>query len=256
MTAISAVLVNYLFIPPLRAFSGQPQEIAATALFAVAALLIIGTADTLRRTLAELDQVLARETGLRLELTHRVKNNLTIVQGLARQIARTSPDPQAFYEALSDRLSTLGLANNVLSTGKWENCDLPALIKESLRPFQSEGTIAIRGPACLVPPAACVPLVMALHELATNAVKYGALSVPEGRVDVHWRLSAEPDGQRLYLTWQERNGPPVMQPTRRGLGSRLLRPQAGLDDVRLSFEPTGVRCDLELEGAQPIAGAG
>lgn len=251
----SGAIGNYLFIPPFLAFKGEPQEIAGTTLFIVAALMILVTAETLRRTVIELQQTLSRESELRLELAHRVNNNLAVIQGLVRQLAHAHPDPRAFYGALSDRLAALGSAHNVLSTGEWRNCNLPALVNEALGPFHAEHAedgISVHGPTCLVPPATCVPLAMALHELATNAVKYGALSRPQGRVDVDWRLTPDDGRDRLHIIWQEHGGPRVQPPSRRGLGSRLLRPQTGLEDVRLTFAPDGVRCELQVEGARMV----
>ncbi|RAK58052.1 hypothetical protein DJ018_09125 [Phenylobacterium deserti] len=248
VTVGAAAVANYFFIAPFGELSLSLTNVAATALFLVTTLLIIVVASNLRQTVSELDRTVRREESLRVELAHRVKNNLAVVQGLARQTSRLSSDPEAFYHALSGRLMALGQAHNILSTGEWEACEVSVLVREALGPFQSEGSVAFHGEACLIPPDSCVPLVLALHELATNAVKYGALSEPNGRVDVDWRIEPA-DGNRLLLQWRESGGPIVQPPQRRGLGSRLLRPQPGLDDARLAFDPDGVRCEFEIGGA-------
>jgi len=103
----------------------------------------------------------------------------------------------------------------------------------------------ISGPACELPRDACVPLSLALHELCTNAAKYGALSVPEGWVALDWRLDG--DGL-LTLSWREENGPPVTGPARAGMGTQLLKRQRGLDHVELHYRPAGVECAIAIEG--------
>ncbi len=103
----------------------------------------------------------------------------------------------------------------------------------------------IVGPTCSLPEAACVPLVLALHELGTNAVKYGALSTLSGSVDLVWTSVEAPCGGReVVLDWTEKEGPEVEPPTRQGLGSRLLTRQPGLNDVTLQFRPEGLRCRI------------
>ncbi|HEX8471728.1 MAG TPA: sensor histidine kinase [Brevundimonas sp.] len=182
---------------------------------------------------------------LNLELQHRVKNNLAVVQGLARQTAKTSPDPSDFNRAFHGRLMALSQANDILLTGKWEECRLPELVEAALKPFLKEGIITTAGPPCRVPARPCVPLVLALHELGTNAVKYGALSDPCGQVRLTWRIE---NGTAVF-DWEETGGPHVEAPKRKGLGSRLLSKQPGLADVRVEFRPEGLTCRITIEGA-------
>lgn len=144
------------------------------------------------------------------------------------------------------RLAALAEAHNVLSSGNWEECRLPDLPQAALSRFQQLGAIALVGPSCVIPPASCVPLVLALHELGTNAIKYGALSVSSGRVSLSWTVAAG----SVVLRWEETGGPVVVPPTRRGLGSRLLTKQTGLDAVTLDYRPEGVVCETRIDGAK------
>jgi two-component sensor histidine kinase len=115
--------------------------------------------------------------------------------------------------------------------------------------------VALAGPHVRVPPAAALSLSLALHELATNALKYGALSVAGGRVDLIWNLADEQRARRLRLRWSESGGPPVRPPERKGFGSRLIERALAADvrgTVRLAFEPAGVVCDIDMEAPAPV----
>ncbi|WP_296595502.1 HWE histidine kinase domain-containing protein [Phenylobacterium sp.] len=241
----SAGLANYLFIPPLFAWSVSSDNVLVTGLYLFAGGLIVVTAATLRTSVRELEAKSALERDLNAELQHRVKNNLAVVQALARQTVASTPEPDQFYSAFRGRLIALSEAHDVLVSGKWTGCRLPELVDAAVRPFRSEGVFAIEGPNCELPAQSCVPLVMALHELSTNAVKYGALSTPAGHVSVRWEVA----GGGFRLTWREAFGPPVKKPKRVGLGSRLLTRQSGLDDVALQFLPEGVVCEIAISGA-------
>jgi two-component sensor histidine kinase len=242
-----ALAGDYLFIRPVFGFSFATQRGVGAVFFLVSASLIVAGAQSLRASVRQLDANARRETILNTELQHRVKNNLAIIQGFARQTARTSPDPAEFYKAFHGRLMALSQAHDILSTGQWEDCRLPDLAEAALKPFDREGAITLSGPACTVPADSCVPLVLAFHELGTNAVKYGALSGPAGRVSVTWSL----DDGVVGFHWEETGGPLVKAPQRKGLGSRLLTKQPGLERVTLEFKPEGVVCRI----AVPLAGA-
>lgn len=164
-----------------------------------------------------------------------------MVQALASETGRSAVDFESFYENFRERLLALASAHNLLSSAGWTTCELSALVHETLRPFAS-ARIRIEGRPVQIAAASCTPLVLALHELATNAVKHGALSSPEGEVTLRWE--GETLGHRLV--WRERRGPRVTPPTRTGLGRRLLRAQTGLDAVNLEFEPRGVVCEILL----------
>ncbi|WP_369062197.1 HWE histidine kinase domain-containing protein [Caulobacter sp. 73W] len=248
----SALTANYMFQPPLMAFSFGTQEAVSTACFAIFGALEISVADALRRSVIELEDRTEREAHLNVELQHRVNNTLTIVQGLARQTARHSDTSKTFYEAFSDRLLAVSQANQILSSQGWSITALPDLAQAALKPFTTSGRIVVSGPSCQLPAKSSVPLALALHELATNAVKYGALSIPSGGVRLSWSVEAD----QCRLIWREEDGPSVKPPTRRGLGSKLLRAQAGLEAVSLEFLPGGVVCRVAIDGAKLTATTG
>jgi two-component sensor histidine kinase len=156
-------------------------------------------------------------------------------------------------EAFQQRLAALAAAHDLLTRESWEGATLDALVREALGLYDGgEARIVWDGPAVRLNPKAAVSLVMALHELSTNAAKYGALSVPEGRVRVSWTV----DGNRLALEWSERGGPPVAPPARRGFGLRMIERALDADmagGAKLDFDPAGLTCriDATLEaGAQ------
>lgn len=244
----SSLVANYMFLPPFMAFSLDSEEIISTACFVVFGALQIWAAQALRRSVLELDDRSRREAELNLELQHRVNNNLAVIQGLARQTARHAPSPEVFYDVFSERLLAVSQANQILSSQRWEIVALPELVEAALNPFKTKGDIHVVGEPCELPARSCVPLVLALHELATNAVKYGALSVSTGCVRVAWSV----ESGRCSLTWREERGPEVKSPTRRGLGSRLLSSQSGLEAVSLDFHPAGVVCRIAVDGARPL----
>ena len=120
----------------------------------------------------------------------------------------------------------------------------------TLAPFRSDSNFRVDGPPCELPREACVPLALALHELATNAAKYGALSVPEGKVSLQWAVGE--DGV-LRVNWGEQDGPRVEKPKRAGMGTQLLRRQRGLKAVKLNYRRDGVRCEINVEGVAAAA---
>lgn len=241
----AALIANFMFQAPLMAVSLGPQELVATAGFLAFGLLIIAAADALRRAVIELEQRAQRERELNLELQHRVNNTLTVIQALARQMVRHAETPAEFYAAFSERLQAIAEANKVLSRDALEVALMPELAEAAIRPFRGRGVIELRGQPCRLPAQSCVPLVLALHELGTNAAKYGALSSAEGCVRISWAVAQG----SCRVTWAEEGGPSVAAPTRRGLGSRLLRRQPGLASVSVTYEPHGVKCEITVDGA-------
>lgn len=180
------------------------------------------------------------------EVDHRANNLMAVVQGTVS--LSQAETPEALKAVIVGRVSALARAHQLLSETRWEGADLRRLVEEELLAF-SLGTatrVSIRGPDLALPPAAAQSIAMALHELATNAAKYGALSQPEGRVDVAWRGGGcEP----LRLTWTERGGPRVARPRRRGLGTAILsRALAGSlgGSTRMDWRPEGLVCEMEL----------
>jgi len=188
-------------------------------------------------------------------LNHRVKNTLTTVQSIASQTLRNAPTIEHASSAIESRLIALSQVHNVLTTESWADVGLHSIVAQAVEPYRSRGEnrIHVQGPPVQIPPRMALALAMALQELVTNAVKYGALSNGIGQIRVHWKLNgARPDG-RLHLIWEETEGPPVHKPSRRGFGTRLIERSLAQDldgDVRIEFAPTGVVCSVDA----PLAG--
>jgi PAS domain S-box-containing protein len=197
------------------------------------------------------------------ELNHRVKNTLATVQSLALQTRQTVSNPDQFDSVFLARVHALAGAHDLLTAASWQGASLADVIRRTLShhlPHDQAGRIETSGPTIRLRPNAAVTLNMAMHELATNAVKYGALSTPRGRVAVHWRVDDEAARPTLALEWRESGGPPVVAPARRGFGSRLI--ERGLareldGECRLDFEAAGLTCRfrLPLSGKLSLAAA-
>ncbi|MGD9810956.1 MAG: sensor histidine kinase [Sphingobium sp.] len=242
-----------VFISPPRdiIFSHTSFVVAALSVYLTCAGLVLTVAAALRTALLRLQAAHEHEQTLNLELRHRIKNFLTVIQSLASQTARTAPDPETFHRTFKGRLEAYQMAMDLVAQNDWRLFDLPTLPKTILAPFQMSGQIALQGPACKISAQAAEGLALILHELATNALKYGALSAPGGRVELAWTpLASKGSRNTCELIWSEHGGPPVMPPTRQGLGSRLIRPQRGIEKVELQFLPDGVVCTLLLAMAE------
>lgn len=192
---------------------------------------------------------------LNRELSHRLKNTLAVVQAIASQTLRNVTDVEAAKEALAARLIALGKAHDILLSGESEGADFEAVLASALaiHDDRQPDRFRISGPAIELGAKAALSLALTLHELATNAVKYGALSVPAGRVTVAWDVALEAGEPTVRMTWRESGGPRVVVPSRKGFGSRLI--ERGLvgavgGTVSLDYEPAGLVCRL----AAPLAG--
>ena len=181
------------------------------------------------------------------ELSHRLKNSFTMVQAIANQTLRTAPDMESAKTVLGARLQALSRAHDILMTGAGKSADIGAVIEGALAPLLdgTAGRVTLDGPPCVIDASAAQSLSLMIHELATNAIKYGALSALAGTVSVAWSLDDIGGEPILTLRWAERGGPPVTPPTRRGFGSRLIeRGLAGTTGgaVRVDYPPEGVTC--------------
>jgi PAS domain S-box-containing protein len=190
------------------------------------------------------------------ELNHRVKNTLATVQSIVAQTSRAGRSAQEVRAAIEGRLLALSAAHDLLTRHNWEGADVREVVERATAPFTTAAEPRIRasGPGVTLTPQQALAISMALHELATNAAKYGALSVLGGWADVRWRTN----GGRLQLTWEERGGPPVTPPANRGFGSRLLERGLAGDlqgEVSLDFRATGVCCRISapLDRASPAS---
>lgn len=195
---------------------------------------------------------------LNQELGHRLKNQLAIIQAVASQTIRQAGDLKGANEALSSRLAALGRATDVLTRSDWTAADLHTLARTALMAHQSvAGRFHLKGPAIRFGPQVSLGLTLAFHELMTNAIKYGALSNDEGRVDLSWSVRPGPnDGEpRFDLVWREVGGPTVKPPTRRGFGSLMIERSLRAyfrGDTAIDYDPAGLvfRIDAPLGDAQ------
>ncbi len=183
------------------------------------------------------------------ELNHRVKNTLAIIQSIAQQTFKGEVATAEARAAFEGRLAALAGAHNLLTEQRWESVSIVALVKDALKPFRAgTGRWAIDGTDFQIAPKTAVTLTLAMNELATNAAKYGALTSPEGRVEVSWKIQPIGAEQRLRLYWIERGGPKVTPPSRHGFGTRMLQRALASElggKVRLDFRAEGLICDVD-----------
>ena len=199
-----------------------------------------------REVLEWLSRQSAIRTSLTRELNHRVKNTLANVLSIVSLTRRQATDLDEFTESLTGRLKALSATHDLLSQSDWRAADIRQLVCAELAPYLDEdgGRIGVDGPDVSLAPNEALSLGLAIHELATNAAKYGALSTAEGKVSVSWSLPA-PDVAEVV--WAEKGGPDVAPPTRRGFGIELIErivAQELKSKVELKFDPEGVRCIL------------
>ena len=236
-TAVLSIVIVRLVLGGTAAGFAWPTAVLLLAYVLTATFMIL-IGCVLRRTIQDLDRQAEQFRTFNAELQHRAKNALQIVRAMASRASK-APDPIAFYETLASRMDLMIKANELLGVGIARQCELSELTRLALAPF-SETAITTAGPPAQITDDAGMPLIMALHELGTNALKYGALSVDRGSVSVEWTVS----DSEIGLVWRETGGPAVSPPTTRGLGSRLLVAQGALRSVDLDFHPDGVICRM------------
>jgi PAS domain S-box-containing protein len=199
------------------------------------------------------------------ELNHRVKNTLATVQSLATQTARGTDSPEAFRKSFEGRLIALSLAHDQLTRRHWTSADLRDIVEGATAPHlahppEAPDQIGIAGEPIMVTPRVALTLALGLHELTTNATKYGALSVPAGRIEVSWKIERQPQRPLLRIEWRERGGPPVTAPERQGFGTRFIEGSVASElqgKATLNYDPAGLICTMEipLDSMTPDVGA-
>jgi two-component sensor histidine kinase/CheY-like chemotaxis protein len=189
------------------------------------------------------------------ELHHRIKNTLATVSAIASQSFRTATSIEHGQQAMEGRLVALGRAHDLLMQVSWSNASLTHTLSGATEPFDGQGTrrFHFNGPDIRITSGAVIALAMTFNELCTNTTKFGALSVPDGRVEVSWTTDEEK--QRLRLSWTERGGPPVQPPARRSFGTRMMESlgQQLNGQVQLAYEPSGFRYSLDVPLGSVIA---
>jgi PAS domain S-box-containing protein len=191
------------------------------------------------------------------ELDHRVKNTLAVVLTIARQTTATNDSFEGFIETFTGRIQALSRSHEALAAAKWEGAELREIVRLAVGTHADlgRGRVRANGERVLVPARASSPVSMALHELTTNAMKYGALSDLEGRVEICWRCGSD---RVLHLEWNETGGPPVVPPTRFGVGREVIKDLVEYElsgRVQLDFHREGLRCSLVIPlGERPTRG--
>jgi two-component sensor histidine kinase len=189
------------------------------------------------------------------ELHHRIKNTLATVSAIASQSLRTATSIEHGQHAIEGRLVALGRAHDLLLQARWANASLANTIRGATEPYDSEsaGRFSIEGPDIRITSGAVIALAMTLNELCTNTTKFGALSVPAGRIEIGWKINA--GTQRLQLTWAEKDGPPVHAPSRRSFGTRLIGSlgQQLKGEVQLAYDASGFVYVLDVPMASLVA---
>ncbi len=204
-------------------------------------------ASTVARDVSDRVRAEKQRTLLMKELDHRTKNTLATVLAIASQTATRSATIVDFTEAFQSRLLALANTQNLLSEDHWRGASLRRILATELSPYDHNGDeprFTLDGENVSLESTQALALGMALHELTTNAAKYGALSTPGGRVDVSWSIDKRAPEPMLRLKWVESGGPPVAQPKRRGFGLGLLESYSLGDEVCVEFLPQGLRCSI------------
>ena len=193
------------------------------------------------------------------ELEHRIKNTLSVVQAIVSQSLRTAKTPADARDAISARLVTLGRAHDLLTQASWTSAPIRVLVHGAISVDGEDGRrVRMSGPDVRLNARAALALSMALHELATNAAKYGSLSAEDGHVEIAWRFAERGAATTLELVWQEHGGPPVAPPSSKGFGTRLIETSLTRDlgRGRIEYLPGGVRWSVtaDLETVQEPSG--
>jgi two-component sensor histidine kinase len=248
---------------PLSAEAQPPQEFLAAENVSLKLLLAQAEIDA-RGLLAQAGiDAREREAADKLqklileELHHRIKNTLATVSAIASQSLRNVSGAEHAQQAIEGRLLALGRAHDLLLQAQWSSADLGKIVRGATEAFDNPDVpkFTIAGPDVRMTSGAVIAIAMTLNELCTNTTKFGALSVPAGRIDIAWTI--DPRTQRLHLKWTEKNGPAVRAPDKRSFGTRLVetlgRQLKG--DVRLTYEPSGFvyTFDVPLESLMSIA---
>ena len=192
---------------------------------------------------------------LNREMQHRVKNSLAVVQSIANQTIRSSTTTEGFRTAFQGRLQALSAANDLLLQSVWTGSDLASIIDQQMKPLLSDpqSQLQTHGPSVALPADLTVPLGLALHELGTNALKYGSLSAAGGRIEIHWKVTLREGKRELFLNWTEIGGPAATPSNRRGFGSTLILRGIPGAVVEHRLEPSGLVCIIAITLENPPA---
>ncbi|MDO1585238.1 sensor histidine kinase [Rhizobium oryzicola] len=216
---------------------------AATAMFVFFSLLIIAIIHAFRHLLNALQQAEEQADVMAREMRHRVGNIMQLVQAIAQMTARSSPEPKDFMPRFEGRLRALSEAHRISAGRQTLPNDFRGLLEALLSAYDRD-RIRLTGPRVVIDEETAPRLALVIHELATNAAKYGSLSTSDGLIEIEWSHSEE----GITLRWQEKCGPPVTAPQHRGFGSKLIQTvlSPGNGSARMDFAETGLVCTLKL----------
>ena len=261
MVIAASFFFGWYYFLPHPGWHLTTQAIVALASFTIFSLLILAVVHLLNRKVEGLLNERARNEALlqdsalgemqleqlNIELRHRLKNTFAVIAGLISQSARYTRDIDQFAASLAGRLSAMGNAMDLVATRNFVGASLNELIAETLKPLVPPGStrLVMQGADTIVPGDVASALALTLHELGTNAIKYGAWSNARGKVSVEWTLSRlDNDDTRFQLAWIERGGPAVGAPERRGLGTTLIDSGFPTAQVERHFNAQGVECRM------------
>jgi two-component system CheB/CheR fusion protein len=182
------------------------------------------------------------------ELTHRMKNTLAVVQAIAQLTLRGGDPPKDMVVRLKGRIQALARSHSLLAASDWKGADFDGLAKQQLEPYgvDNPSRIRLEGPRAILPPDLATPFALVLHELATNAAKYGSLSRSKGSVDLRWKLAKRNRRPVLCVVWQEKGGPPPTKPNPSGFGTSLIDHGIPNTRVRRTLKPEGLICRIDV----------
>jgi two-component sensor histidine kinase len=240
-TGLGAIAAFWFFVPQeWSVASFRVEQVVSLILYGTSSAVIIWAAQSYRGLLQRLRAEEATRQLLNLELVHRIKNILSGVQGIVGQALRNQDD---LLETVSGRLAALGATNDLLVASEWQSAPLREILAQEFTPY-GLARFQLHGDDVVCPYAVAVVVAMMIHELTTNAVKYGALSRLHGQVAITWTLTSG----RLTIEWVESGGPKPLEPKREGFGTKLLRSgvrQFG-GSMDRQFEADGLRCRISL----------
>jgi two-component sensor histidine kinase len=240
---LAAGIADYFWLPP-AGFSLTKASAVTLVAFSVACGFVIMMAGVFRALVDVHREAEARATLLAHEMKHRASNLFGVVQAIAAQTIRQSSSLDEFKSVFEARLMALARAQRLIAENPNQSTDLHALLQSVVEPFGADRFV-IDGPKMAVPSYLGTSCALLLHELSTNAMKYGALSAPNGKVVINWQAGSK----RVRLNWLEQGGPPVVEPNRLGFGSRLLKtafpPEYG--KAVIAYNPDGVHCSVTFD---------
>jgi two-component sensor histidine kinase len=247
---ISAVLsgaaIWYFFLSPYHSFELGQENIVALASYVLVAALTIGLIHWLRVLIDQLEAAQNRQQLLVSELQHRSQNLFTVIQSLALRSLVDGQPLSAAREVFTSRLHALARAHRMLAEASWTGAPLVQILKEELAPVSQ--SVTMNGCDIVIDTPAAQHFAMIVHELATNALKYGALSVPGGRISIEGSTE-QINGDTLFrFLWSEHGGPPVVVPSRKGFGTAILIDAAKqlAQNVSVNYNPNGLRYELQV----------